>query len=84
VKPEPCGVHQRRHDGEVILEGVGGDGHGEEGVPLWEDVWLEVENDQDEGADVLDWGGLRLEVGIGGGMTGSGAMGRKRIGASVG
>jgi hypothetical protein len=43
----------------VILEGVGGDGHGEEGAPLGEDAELEVEDDRNERPDVLDDGGLR-------------------------
>jgi hypothetical protein len=43
----------------VILEGVGGDNHGEEGTPLGEDVRLKVEDDLDEGTDVLDGDGLR-------------------------
>jgi hypothetical protein len=34
IEPEPCGVLGGHHGGEVILDGVGGDGHGEEGVPL--------------------------------------------------
>jgi hypothetical protein len=63
VEPEPCGVRGGRHRGEVILKGVGGDGHGEEGAPLGEDVRLEVEEDQDERPDVWDDGGLHREVG---------------------
>jgi hypothetical protein len=29
IEPEPCGVPRGHGGGEVILEGVGGDGHGE-------------------------------------------------------
>jgi hypothetical protein len=43
----------------VILEGVGGDDHGEEGAPLGEDVGLEVEDDRNDRSDVLDGRGLR-------------------------
>jgi hypothetical protein len=42
----------------VIFEGVGDDGHGEEGAPLGEDVGLEVEDDRNERPNVLDGGGL--------------------------
>jgi hypothetical protein len=43
----------------VILEGVGGDSHGEEGAPLGEYIGLEVEDERNERPDVLDGGGLR-------------------------
>jgi hypothetical protein len=59
VEPEPCGIHGGLIEGEMILEGVGCDGHGEEGAPLGEDVGLEVEDDRNERPDVLDGGGLR-------------------------
>lgn len=59
VKPEPRGYGRRRRCDEVILKGVGGDGDGEEAVPLGEDVGLEVEDARDEGADAMDGGGLR-------------------------
>jgi hypothetical protein len=42
VEAKPCGVCGGLVGGEVILEGIGGDGHGEEGAPLGEDVGLEV------------------------------------------
>ena len=68
VETEPCGVGWRRLGGEGVLEGVGGDSHGEEGAPLGKDIGLEVEDDRDKGADVLDGRGLRPEVGVGVGL----------------
>jgi hypothetical protein len=59
VEAKPCGIHGGLVGGEVIFEGVGGDGHGEEGAPLREDVRLEVEDDRNERPDVLNGGGLR-------------------------
>jgi hypothetical protein len=58
VEAEPCGVRGGLDGGEVILEGVGGDDHGEEGALLGEDVGLEVEDDRNERPDVLDGEGL--------------------------
>jgi hypothetical protein len=59
IKPEPHWVCRGRGGGEVILEDVGGDDHGEKGVPLGEDIQLEVEDGRDEGANTLDGGGFR-------------------------
>ena len=68
VEAEPGWVGWRLFGGEVILKRVGGDGHEEEGAPLGKRRDLEVEDDGDEGADVLDGGGLRPEVGVGVGL----------------
>jgi hypothetical protein len=59
IDAKPCGVRGGLDAGEVILEGVGGDDHGEEGAPLGEDVGLEVEDDRNDRSDVLDGRGLR-------------------------
>jgi hypothetical protein len=63
----------------VILEGVGGDGHGEERPPLGEDAGLEVEDDRNERPDLLDGGGLRPEWASGWGAAGSGSMERQEV-----
>jgi hypothetical protein len=49
-----------RGRGDVILNGVGGDGDGEEGASLGEHNGLEGEYHRDESANVLDSHGLIL------------------------
>jgi hypothetical protein len=44
--------------GEVVLDGICGDRNGEECAPLGEGVALELKDDENKGADVLDGGGL--------------------------